>query len=138
MQYFMQVKTARPDVMMEASDVTGELRLCMQVIATAGKEKAVYGTSILDRENDFRKLMEIFTQLNHVVYRRHHTMERQQAKVEMSAGNGFDENVWKHDTAFLQENQISDVAIEVAESVYQAVMRAREENPEFFEKRNDG
>lgn len=34
--YFLERRKERPDVLMEASDVTGELRLCMQVIATAG------------------------------------------------------------------------------------------------------
>ena len=105
MQYFMQVKAARPDVMMEASDVTGELRLCMQIIATAGKELAEYGYSILDRENEFRKLIQIFTELNCVTYRKHH-------------GNMNDA-----DEAFLQKNAISKVAMEVAESVYASVAK---------------
>ena len=117
MQYFMQVKAVRPDVMMEASDVTGELRLCMQVIATAGKEKALYGTSILDRENDFRGLMELFTELNHVVYRKHRLEQKRQ------------------DKDFLEKNQISDVALEVAEAVYRAVTKAESTSPEFFEQR---
>ena len=103
MEYFMQVKNARPDVMMEASDVTGELRLCMQVIATAGKEQEVYGSSILDRENKFRALLELFTELNHVVYRRHHGI------------SSLDDEV------FLEQNGISDIALEVAEAVYSAV-----------------
>ena len=105
MHYFMQVKTARPDVMMEASDVTGELRICMQIIATAGKEKEKYGYSILDKENDFRKLIQIFTELNCVTYRKHH-------------GNMNDT-----DKAFLEKNAISEVAKEIAESVYTSVAR---------------
>ena len=105
MHYFLQVKEARPDVMMEASDVTGELRLCMQIIATAGKEQAAYGCSVLDRENDFRKLIALFTELNHVTYRKH-------------CGK-----MTQADNAFLKENQISDVAIEVAEAVYGSVRR---------------
>jgi len=102
-EYFLKRKSERPDVMMEASDVTGELRVCMQIIATAGKEMDVYGKSILDRENEFRNLIMLFTEVNHVVYRKHkgtHT---------------------KQDDMFLEKNQISDVALEVAEAVYQAV-----------------
>ena len=114
MQYFLQVKAARPDVMMEASDVTGELRLCMQIIVTAGKEKAIYGTSVLDRGYEFRKLIELFAQLNTVIRCKH-----------MGAS----------DDLFLQENEISEVAIEVAEAVYASIARAREDAPEFFEKR---
>ena len=123
MQYFMQVKTARPDVMMEASDVTGELRLCMQVIATAGKEKALYGNCILDRECDFRKLMELFTELNHVVYRRHRVMKMAKSEAESHVGKPMDETEYKRDADFLREYQISDVALEVAEAVYRAVSR---------------
>lgn len=124
MQYFLQVKTARPDVMMEASDVTGELRLCMQVIATAGKEMALYGSSILDRETDFRNLMRLFTELNHVVYRRHQIAETLQDEIR------------KRDADFLEENHISEVALEVAEAVYLSIVQAREESPEFWERRN--
>lgn len=123
MQYFMQVKAARPDVMMEASDVTGELRLCMQVIATAGKEKALYGNCILDRECDFRKLMELFTELNHVVYRRHRVMKMAKSEAESHVGKPMDETEYKRDADFLREYQISDVALEVAEAVYRAVSR---------------
>lgn len=118
MQYFMQVKTARPDVMMEASDVTGELRICMQIIATAGKEMEVYGNSVLDRESEFRKLIALFTELNHVIYRKHH-------------GKNTAE-----DMVFLKEYAISDVALDVAEAVYESIARAREDSLEFFAQRN--
>ena len=117
MQYFMQVKTARPDVMMEASDVTGELRLCMQIIVTAGKEQAAYGHCVLDRETDFRKLISLFTELNNVIYRKNKGI----AKSE--------------DALFLKEHEVSEVAIEVAEAVYASVTRALAESPEFFSNR---
>lgn len=116
-EYFLKRKAERPDVMMEASDVTGELRICMQIIATAGKEMESYGKSILDRENEFRKLIVLFTELNHVVYRRYHG------------------KTTEADKKFIIDNQISDVAIEVAEAVYQAVTKAVTQSPEFFEKR---
>ena len=118
MQYFLAVKEARPDVMMEASDVTGELRLCMQIIATAGKEKAACGHSILDKECDFRRLIALFTELNHVVYRKHQL--------------GLSEE----DAAFLEKNSISKEALEVAEAVYLSIARAREMAPEFWERRD--
>lgn len=115
--YFLKRKAERPDVMMEASDVTGELRICMQIIATAGKEMEVYGRSVLDRENEFGRLIALFTELNNVVYRRHRGKETEE-----------DEN-------FLKQNQISDMALLVAESVYGSVMQALAESPEFFEGR---
>ena len=127
MRYFLSVKEARPDVMMEASDVTGELRLCMQIIATAGKEKAVYGTSVLDRESDFRRLIELFTRLNDAVRRKH--------DISVSITDEKRAEIEETDTRFLQENEISEVAITVAESVYASIVRAREDAPEFFLKR---
>lgn len=120
MQYFLSVKESRPDVMMEASDVTGELRLCMQIIATAGKEQAIYGTTVLDRENDFRKLMTLFTRLNAIISRRHSEI--------------CDEAMQLEDALFLQEHKISEVAIKVAEEVYLSITRAKEESMEFFSK----
>lgn len=118
MQYFMQVKTARPDVMMEASDVTGELRLCMQMIATAGKEQAVYGNSFLDRENEFRRLIALFSEINNVTYRKHRG------------------TMTEADALFLKEAQVSEVALEVAEAVYEAVTKSVEDAPKFFGHRN--
>lgn len=121
MQYFLSVKAARPDVMMEASDVTGELRLCMQIIVTAGKEKAIYGTSVLDRGYEFRNLIALFSRLNAVISHGHREV--------------CDETTKEADALFLQENEISEIAIAVAESVYASVVRAREEAPEFFLRR---
>ena len=111
MQYFLQVKTVRPDVMMEASDVTGELRICMQIIATAGKEKDAYGISVLDRICEYRELISLFTRLNQAVSRRHM--------------NVYGEELRREDEAFFQEYQISEIAIEVAEAVYASVSRER-------------
>ena len=58
-----------------------------------------------DFEKDFRKLIQIFTELNRVTYRKHHGI--------MSDA----------DEAFLQKNAISEVAITIAESVYESVAR---------------
>ena len=45
--YFLQAKKERPDLLMEASDITGELHLCMEVIAIAGLEQQAYGKNLL-------------------------------------------------------------------------------------------
>lgn len=94
--YFLKRKAERPDVLMEASDVTGELRLSMQVIATAGMEYETYGTSILERENRFRELMQIFEGINRVVYQ---------------ARNGL---LTDDDIRFLKKHEISEVALKIA------------------------
>ncbi|MBO5094536.1 MAG: DUF4422 domain-containing protein [Lachnospiraceae bacterium] len=57
----------RPDVLMEASDVTGELRLCMQIISTSRFEDEAYGRCILDSLRDYRSLIRHFHFLNTAV-----------------------------------------------------------------------
>ena len=63
---FDEALRIRPDVMMEASDITGELRLSMQTIATARQEMQNYQTSILDHYQDYQQLMQFFYTLNRV------------------------------------------------------------------------
>lgn len=64
---FLQTLKRRPDVMMEASDITGELRLAMQVIATAEQESMAGESCILEYECEFGRLMEYFGHLNGLV-----------------------------------------------------------------------
>lgn len=71
--YFLRTLEKRPDVLMEASDVTGELKLCMQVIATASQEQEREGTSILHQIHEFSDLMRSFEELNKRV--RNNTMK---------------------------------------------------------------
>lgn len=65
--YFLQTLRKRPDVLMEASDITGELKLCMQVIATCELELQQENTCVLDKVSDFESLMELFRKLNKAV-----------------------------------------------------------------------
>lgn len=66
-QYFMECYQKRPDVLMEASDVTGELRLCMQIISTCQFEDDAYGRCILDDFRDYHTLIRHFARLNSAV-----------------------------------------------------------------------
>lgn len=65
--YFMECYQKRPDVLMEASDVTGELRLCMQIISTCGYEDEAYSRCILDIFRDYHSLIDYFHRLNRAV-----------------------------------------------------------------------
>lgn len=94
--YFLKRRAERPDVLMEASDVTGELHLCMQIIATAGMEQEKYGTNVLMRENGFRELMHLFAGINRVVS---HARSRLLAE---------------EDIIFLRNYEVSDVALRIA------------------------
>lgn len=65
--YFLEYYKKRPDVLMEASDVNGELRLCMQIISTCEFEDAAYGSCILDKIKDYPSLISHFNKLNNAV-----------------------------------------------------------------------
>jgi len=61
---FMEAYQKRPDILMEASDIDGELRLCMQIISTCEFETETYGRCILDYCNLYDELMAHFKHLN--------------------------------------------------------------------------
>ncbi len=63
-KHFMECYEKRPDILMEASDVNGELRLCMQIISTCKFEDAEYGKCILDTIQDYHSLIRHFGRLN--------------------------------------------------------------------------
>ncbi len=95
--YFLECYKKRPDVLMEASDVTGELRLCMQIISTCKFEDEAYGRCILDVFRDYHSLIEHFSRLNSAV---------------TNFINGFS---CKEDFEFMEHNTtITPVSIEIA------------------------
>ena len=100
-KYFLEYYEKRPDVLMEASDVTGELRLCMQIISTCDFEDEAYGTCILDIFRDYHSLIGHFTRLN-------------------SAITHFINNVTKPENmAFLKENtSITPVSVQIAVKLF--------------------
>ena len=100
--YFLQAKKERPDLLMEASDITGELHLCMEVIAIAGLEQQAYGKNLLTRVRGFRNLMQYCNNLNRYVL---------QKKQEIPDA-GLQE--WE------EENEVTPVARQVAEQVMHA------------------
>lgn len=94
---FMETYQKRPDVLMEASDVTGELRLCMQIISTCSYEDERFHRCILDDIQDYDGLILHFCRLNQAV--RHFLAD---APTE-------------EDLAFLKENKtITQVSADIA------------------------
>lgn len=67
---FMDAYQKRPDILMEASDINGELRLCMQIISTCEHEDAVYGRCILDTYPSYSDLISHFAKLNNAIAHR--------------------------------------------------------------------
>ncbi len=66
-EYILSCLEKRPDILMEASDITGELKLSMQVIAVCELEKQAYGSSTIDRIQEFSALMAHFGKLNDLI-----------------------------------------------------------------------
>ena len=94
--YFVESLKKRPDVLMQASDTTGELKLAMQVITTCDNECKNDLRSVLDDTDDFKELMTYFKNLNSIVSR-----------------YMIHENV-EADINYLQTHRISHTAIEIA------------------------
>ena len=98
--YFLSVLEKRPDVLMEASDITGELKLSMQVIAVCMLEREEYGTSVIDRIRQFDELMRYFTKLNEIV------------------SDCSLKQVTEDDVCFLKEQHVTDIAIEASARLF--------------------
>lgn len=66
-QYLLKELDRRPDVLMEASDIKGELKLCMQVISTCEYEKKRGEITLLERGLTFEELLYQVRKLNQFV-----------------------------------------------------------------------
>jgi hypothetical protein len=98
-QYFLEARKRRPDILMEASDVTGELHLCMEVIAIAGLEQEAYGTNLLQKNRDFTELMRYCNHLNRYAF------QKRSGQIEPELA------LW------VQEQGVTEVALRAAEAV---------------------
>lgn len=94
--FFLESLERRPDVLMEASDITGELKIAMQVVAVCELEQLTYGESVIDRIREFDELVRYFTGLNDAV------------------GACRTDGLQEENIRFLKEERISDIAIEAS------------------------
>lgn len=85
-EYFLKCYEKRPDILMEASDITGGLRICMQIISTCEFEQRFLGSCILDRERDMNKLISLFKALNMAVLRRSRCEETEEDRQLFAGG----------------------------------------------------
>ncbi|SFG12500.1 protein of unknown function [Lachnospiraceae bacterium C7] len=99
-QYILDARKKRPDILMEASDVTGELHICMEIIAIAGLERQKYGKSILDYRKTHDELIEFCNRLNTFTIRNINNVDIEKEK------------------AWLIDNHATDVAFEVAQKCF--------------------
>ncbi len=106
-KHFLEVQKVRPDVLMEASDITGELKLSMQIIATCSQEQIRYQSCLLDRINQFDELMNYFSMLNRVVSK-------------------DEEELNTEEKQFINTQIITPVAFEIAKRISAAINETKE------------
>lgn len=66
-EYFLSIYSKRPDVLMEASDFDGSLKLAMQAISTAEHEEQRYAHSFFRTKRDFEAVIAYYRQLNQII-----------------------------------------------------------------------
>lgn len=100
--YFAKCLKIRPDVLMEASDITGECKLCLQAVSTANLELANNGECFLDMRKEYMEVIRFFRQLNAIVQKiiRGETQDIVQ------------------DKAWLEQEKVSDIALLAAIRIY--------------------
>ncbi len=64
--YFEEVLKQRPDILMEASDLNGECKLCLQAVSTANLERSAYGHCFLDHIHTYVEVIQYFRGLNSI------------------------------------------------------------------------
>lgn len=99
-EYFYQVVKKRPDILMEASDINGELKLAMQIISSCEHECELYQKSILDHIGTYKELKEYFDMVNKI------TVAKRLGMLSES------ENMW------LLKHPVSDVTKEISEMLF--------------------
>lgn len=115
-EYFAQYLKRRPDVIMEAADVTGECKLCLQAVSTANLELAEYGRCFLEEINDYDAVISYFRRLNRAASEHVKKIKIAKAEYERTIeAADYDEEVI---------GQASDIALLAAIRLYAADSRA--------------
>ena len=63
-EYFLEVRSRRPDILMEASDISGELHLCLELISICEFEQSTLGRVVAPIELPFADMMNWVNELN--------------------------------------------------------------------------
>lgn len=98
--YFYRVSEKRPDILMEASDINGELKLAMQIISSCEHEYEKYQKSILDEKKTYSELKKYFECINRIT-------------VDKKLNLLSDE-----DRLWLKENTVSEIIWQISELLF--------------------
>ncbi|MCI9346193.1 MAG: DUF4422 domain-containing protein [Lachnospiraceae bacterium] len=109
--YMLACLEKRPDVLMEASDITGELKMSMQVIAVSELERQAYGSGTIDRIQEFGALMAHFQKLNDVI-QTWHERENKMSPSEVEF--------------YLKSESITEIALEASARLFYPAKEAAE------------
>lgn len=109
--YMLACLEKRPDVLMEASDITGELKMSMQVIAVSELERQAYGSGTIDRIQEFGALMAHFQKLNDVI-QTWHERENKMSPSEVEF--------------YLKSESITEIALEASARLFYPAQEAAE------------
>lgn len=109
-EYFTNCLKIRPDVLMEASDITGECKLCLQAVSTANLEMENSLKCFLDMRNEYREVIIFFRQLNQIVQK---------------AVKG-EQKDFKQDKEWILQEGVSDIALCAAIRIYAVTQEQRD------------
>lgn len=115
-QYFLQQLDKRPDVLMEASDIRGELKLCMQVISTCEYEKQRGEITMVERGMPFEELLAQMKELNRFMERLADDHPGRLRQAGSSRPDGFlaDSGVEEQVQEYVRQHPVSLTAAEIA------------------------
>lgn len=95
-EYFEKMLKVRPDVLMEASDITGECKLCLQAVSVGKLEETAYGTSFLDNICNYDDVIRYFRNINAIV---NHAKQKKEC---------LEEKKW------LADNKVTEIALKAS------------------------
>lgn len=99
-EYFAQYLKVRPDVLMEASDITGECKLCLQAVSIANLEEENYGECFLKEHASYDAVISYIRKINDGVTR------------AIQNSDMTDVRKW------FSEQKVSDIALQASIRIY--------------------
>lgn len=119
--YFASVLKKRPDILMEASDINGECKLCLQAVSTANLELAEYGSCFLQHINDYTEIIDYFRGLNSIAAEAVRAVSTESEQKERTAKTVYVKTIEQKSRGQGKESVppwTSDIAIRAAVRLY--------------------
>lgn len=112
--YFSQKIAARPDLLMEASDLNQECRLLMQAITTLEWQEKTEGTTRLEVTTDFYELIAFYRELNLLCKKFPKDCERVQKMLENGEVQDTDSSTGAIVLQFVDRFQVTAIELKIA------------------------